>query len=726
MSPPSSHAEALTVARQHAEAGRFDDFLTLCWQVTETHRDDLTAQLDLGALLSSYGCLSDARACYEKAQNLAPTDLRATVNLANVLRDSGEHAASHHLYTDLLARLPNHPIIRRNTLTSLEYDPDVTDTERLAQAKAWGDWAIARAGGHKPRPPLRPLNNLPLRLGYVSADLCQHTVGLFLRDVLKTHDPQRMQVFAYSAGQVKDWVTDEIRVASQFRDISALNDTQLAQQIREDRIDVLVDLSGHTAGSRLSVFAHRPAPVQVSWLGYFATTGLSYIDTVLLDKWHAPPGTEQQFVEPIIRLPSRFCYTPVPWMPAVSPAPTFTKGYITFGCFNNTAKFNAGVFDLWAQILIQVPNSRLILKWRTFNDDAFRKKLTQAFVDRGIAAERIELRGPSFHADLLKEYADIDIALDPFPFTGGLTSCEALWMGVPVITWPQSRVVSRQTHAFLHQIGLPELSARDAGDYVRIAVELANDRARLTQLRAKLRERMRASPLMDVASFTRQLEDTLIDLYRRIEAEESHKAMNAKTILHVGPGHRNNGAKLPAAFQGNDWQEIRLDIDPANEPDIVGSMLDMAAVQDASVDAIYSAHNIEHVYAHEVPQVLKEFLRVLKPEGFLVVTCPDLQTVCQLVAEDKLNDAAYTSQAGPITPLDILYGHGAALAAGHLYMAHKTGFTLKTLTQALHAAGFATSAGKRRLRGLDLWVVASKGPMEEAALRELAQKVLPA
>ena len=727
MSPPPSHAAALTVARQHAESGRFDDFLTLCRQVAESHRDDLTAQLDLGGLLCSYGFLSDARSYYEYAQAIAPDDLRATVNLANVLRDSGEHAASRHLYADLLCQLPDHPVIRRNALTSLEYDPEVLDTDRLVQAQAWGAWAIARTGGVRPRPALPPLMDRLLRIGYVSADLCQHTVGLFVKDVLKAHDPTRIQVFAYSAGTVKDWVTAEIRAACTFRDVSALDDTALAAQIRADGIDVLVDLSGHTGGSRLTAFAHRPAPVMVSWLGYFATTGLPCMDAALLDEWHAPPGTEAQFVEPILHLPSgRFCYQPVPWAPAEVAAPAFERnGHITFGCFNNTAKFNAGVFDAWARALQAVPGARLILKWRTFNDEAFRQQITNAFVARGIAADRIELRGPSFHADLLKEYADLDIALDPFPFTGGLTSCEALWMGVPVVTWPQSRVVSRQTHAFLHQIGLSELSARDADDYVRIAVALANDREWLAQLRTTLREQMRASPLMDVAS-TRQLEDTLIDLYCRIEAEERQKAMSTKTILHVGPGHRSNGAKLPAAFQGSDWKELRLDIDPANEPDIVGSMLNMAAVTDGCVDAIYSAHNIEHVYAHEVPQVLKEFLRVLKPEGFLVITCPDLQTVCQLVAEDKLGDAAYTSQAGPITPLDILYGHGAALAAGHLYMAHKTGFTLNTLTQALHAAGFATSAGKRRLRGLDLWVVASKGAMEETALRELAGKVLPA
>ena len=723
----NSRHGVLTEARQHAAAGRFPELIVECQRILADPAADVVQLLDIGALLASYGFLADARTCYEKAQTLAPTDLRAKVNLANLARDAGEHAEALRLYADLLRQLPDHPVIRRNALTSLEYDPEVTDAERLAQAKAWGEWATARAGGYRPRPTLRPLDNRPLRLGYVSADLCQHTVGLFVKDVLKAHNLGLVQVFAYSAGQVKDWVTDEIRAACTFRDVSALDDVALAEQIRADGIDVLVDLSGHTAGSRLTAFAYRPAPVMVSWLGYFATTGLPCMDAVLLDEWHAPPGTEAQFVEPILHLPSgRFCYQPVPWAPAEVSAPAFARnGFITFGCFNNTAKFNAGVFDAWAQVLHALPDARLILKWRTFNDESLRQQVTNAFVVRGIAADRIELRGPSFHADLLKEYADIDIALDPFPFTGGLTSCEALWMGAPVVTWPQSRVVSRQTHAFLHQIGLPELSAPDADDYVRIAAELANDQARLAQLRATLRERMRASALMDVVGFTRQLEDALINLYRRIEAEERHKAMTSKTILHVGPGHRNNGAKLPVAFQSSEWQEIRLDIDPANEPDIVGSMLDMAAVQDASVDAIYSAHNIEHVYAHEVPQVLKEFLRVLKPDGFLVVTCPDLQTVCQLVAEDKLNDAAYTSQAGVITPLNILYGHGAALVAGHHYMAHKTGFTLKTLTQALHTAGFAISAGKRRLRGLDLWVVASKGPMEEAALRELAGKVLP-
>lgn len=723
----SAHADTLTVARQKAEAGQFADFLVLCRQVAESLPEDPTAQIDVGALLSNYGFMADARACYERAKAIAPADLRAAINLANLARDAGDSGEALRLYTDLLSGHADHPVIRRNTLASLEYDSEASDAERLAKAKAWGEWAITRAGGRRHRPPLRPLDSRPLRIGYVSADFCQHTVGLFVKEALKTHEPARVQVFAYSAGQVNDWVTDEIRAACQFREISTLNDCQLAQQIREDRIDVLVDLSGHTAGSRLTVFAYRPAPVQVSWLGYFATTGLGCLDAVLLDKWHAPPGTDTQFVEPILRLPSRFCYTPVPWMPAVAPAPIFKNGYATFGCFNNTAKLNPAVFDLWAQILAQVPASRLVLKWRTFNDDVFRHKITQAFVDRGIAAGRIELRGPSFHAGLLEEYADIDIALDPFPFTGGLTSCEALWRGVPVITWPQSRVVSRQTFAFLSQIGLPELAAKDAGDYVRIAAKLAKDKDRLLDLRSGLHQRMQASPLMDVAGFARNLEDALINLYRRIEAADGRNVMNPapKILLNVGAGHPDSGARIPTAFQSPEWKEVRLDIDPANQPDVIGTMLDMSAVADGSVDAIYSSHTIEHLYPNEIPQAMQEFLRVLKTEGYAVITCPDLQAAAELIVQDKLMGVAYNSPAGPVTPFDIVYSHRIFTGRDKPYMAHHCGFTLSVLSGTLRSNGFASVAGKRRPQSFDLWVVATKGPMVDGALLELAGKVLP-
>ena len=364
-----------------------------------------------------------------------------------------------------------------------------------------------------------------LRIGYVSADLCQHTVGLFVTDVLQAHESPSggvganpVAVFAYSSGQVTDWVTQVIRATCTWREVAGLDDAALAALIRQDQIDVLIDLSGHTAGSRLTVFAHRPAPVQVAWLGYFATTGLRYIDAVLLDEWHAPAGTQAQFAEPIVHLPGgRMCYQPVPWAPAVAPPPCVQAGHITFGCFNNTGKLNAGVFDVWSQVLAAVPRSRLVLKWRSLADEPLCDSIRMAFGDRGIDPGRIELRPASFHVDVLQQYADIDIALDPFPFTGGLTSCEALWMGVPVITWPQGRVVSRQTFAFLSAIGLAELAAKDAADYVHIAKTLAADPSRLAKLRISLRNSLQASPLMDVAGFTRQLEATLSDLHSTIK-----------------------------------------------------------------------------------------------------------------------------------------------------------------------------------------------------------------
>lgn len=355
-----------------------------------------------------------------------------------------------------------------------------------------------------------PLDGRKLRIGYVSADLCQHTVGLFIKDVMAAHDPGRVDVFAYSDTPADDWVTTAIRGACTFRDVAQRDDAGLAQVIRQDCIDVLVDLSGHTARSRLLAFAYRPAPVMVSWLGYFATTGLPYLDAVLLDAAHAPPGTQDQFVEPLVNLPQgRLCYVPVPWMPELpAAAPCLQRGAITFGCFNNTAKFNGDVFYLWAAILHRVPDARLILKWNTFNDNEYAERVMAVFARHGIAPERIELRGHSPHPEMLRQYGEIDIALDPFPFSGGMTSCEALWMGVPVVTWPQSRVVSRQTFAFLSQIGLPQLAAKDAQDYVRIAVDLANDLPGLQNLQRHLRGRMRQSSLCDVIGFTQTLEKT--------------------------------------------------------------------------------------------------------------------------------------------------------------------------------------------------------------------------
>jgi predicted O-linked N-acetylglucosamine transferase (SPINDLY family) len=248
---------------------------------------------------------------------------------------------------------------------------------------------------------------------------------------------------------------------------------------------------------------------------------LSYVDAVFLDECHAPPDADEQFVENIVRLDGgRLCYQPVPWASEVSTLPSLQSGFITFGCFNNTSKLNPDVFDLWAGVMRAVPNSHLVLKWRTLVDDALRESIRKSFEDRGVSGQRIELRPASFHVDLLKEYADIDIALDPFPFTGGLTSCEALWMGVPVITLPQGRAVGRQTYALLSAIGKAKWAAKNVQDYIGIAKDLADDLQALANERATLRHAMRSSPLMDVDVFAEKLGAALYRLHDKIEMQE--------------------------------------------------------------------------------------------------------------------------------------------------------------------------------------------------------------
>ena len=243
------------------------------------------------------------------------------------------------------------------------------------------------------------------------------------------------------------------------------------------------------------------------------------MDAVLLDRWHLHEQIASQFIEPIISLPiGRWCYSPaIDPAPLITDPPSIENGFVTFGSFNNTLKYNQEVYAVWAKILLAVPKSKLILKWRTFHDSEFRQYVLDQFQSYGVEESRIELRGPSFHIYMLSQYKDIDIALDPFPFSGGVTSCESLYMGVPVLTWPQNRVVSRQTYAFLSSIGHPELAAQNEGEYLQKAVELARSPERLIGYRQTLRDTMLNSPLMQATQFTKSLEAALIELLNQTQ-----------------------------------------------------------------------------------------------------------------------------------------------------------------------------------------------------------------
>jgi predicted O-linked N-acetylglucosamine transferase (SPINDLY family) len=332
---------------------------------------------------------------------------------------------------------------------------------------------------------------------------------------LRNHDRDAFDVFCYSDAAKSDSHTARMRaIGHNWRDIAGLDDARVAKIIEEDRIDVLVDLTLHMAGNRMLVFARRPAPVQMSYLGYPATTGLAEMDFRLTDPYLDPPGARGEAgIERLIHLPCYWCYVPPPDCPAVNDLPAKQKGYVTFGCLNNFTKVNSRALALWARLLREIPNARLLL--HVHGGASGNAHLRPMFETLGVDAKRIEFAPAGPRAKFIAAYQQIDIALDPFPYGGGVTSMDALWMGMPLVTLAGHHALSRAGACVLGHVGLGELVARDLDHYIDIANLLAGDLERLSALRGSLRQRMIGSPLMDPLAFTRSLEWAYVDATER-------------------------------------------------------------------------------------------------------------------------------------------------------------------------------------------------------------------
>ncbi|WP_448191922.1 tetratricopeptide repeat protein [Azospirillum sp. sgz301742] len=399
-----------------------------------------------------------------------------------------------------------------NLLLALNYDPSVSDDELAEAHRRWGVAAVAARRHRLPAAPRFAGGRL--RVGYVSPDFRRHPVGYLSIGALEHHDRTRFEVHAFSDTRAADDLTARLRDAVEvWHDSAGWSDAALEESVRREGIDILVDLAGHTADNRLTVFAAKPAALQVSWLGYFHTTGLPTMDAVLTDGESVPAERCGWFTERVVPLSAgRFCYTPPQPSPPVAPPPLLDSGRPTFGSFNNLSKLSPPVLDLWSELLRRVPTARLVLKWHTLTEEAERQALHAAFAERGINAARLDLRGPARHDAMLEEYADVDVALDPFPFCGCLTTLEALWMGVPVVTLEGRRPVARQSLAILRQIGHGDLVAATAEDYLAMAARLVADPAALAARRFALRARM-AERICDGAAFTAAFEAALLDLW---------------------------------------------------------------------------------------------------------------------------------------------------------------------------------------------------------------------
>lgn len=458
-----------------AKAGRLNAALERYQTCVQAYPAAVDAYLGMGNVLVDLWSIEDAIAAYEKALEIAPY---SSAIFSAVLFHS------HYLAP--------------------------ADRERIfEQHRRFGEMT------RKARPPgnarfaLAPDPGRRIRIGYVSPNFSRHSVGYFVEPVIRHHDREHYEIFCYYTHQLSDETTARIhRLSDGWRDIADAHDDTVEEMIRNDGIDILVDLAGHSKGNRLGVFAGKPAPIQMTWLGYPDTTGLETVDFRITDSVADPaPGAEQLHTERLLRIGDIFlCYQPPedspPVNPHVSPA-----SEVTFSSFNNVAKLNEETVKVWGKILAAVPGSQLVIKSASLNYPDTVDRVLDCFVRNGIAPGRVELRAWIMQRQQhLKLYDGIDIALDTFPYNGATTTCEALWMGVPAVSLAGSIHMSRVGATILRCAGLHELVAQSAEDYAAIAIALAHDQARRKLLRMNLRSKLLSSPLHDHKGFTRKLE----------------------------------------------------------------------------------------------------------------------------------------------------------------------------------------------------------------------------
>ena len=541
---PENPAYPFNLGCSYAELGHYRQAIANYQLALEIDPDHSDAANNIGIALRGKGDHSAAIEHYQGLLTRQPNNTRVLQNLALVLRRTGCHSKAIEYLDRALSLAPNNAElhsergaalngqgrlneaivemrlavtlapqrteIRSNLLMTLNYAENCSAEQLYQDHCKYGQELKSAKSSFKRSNTATNSNPRKIRIGYVSADLRLHSVSYFLEPVLRHHDRNRFEIFAYYNGRRLDAVSERMKSCCDvWRDVASLPDQQLTAMIQRDQIDILIDLSGHSEGNRLPVFADRAAAVQITWLGYPNSTGLAAMDYRITDRY-TDPEEEQglSYSENLIRLPGHFsCYQPSSNCPEIGKLPSTATGQITYGCFNNISKLTPQVLTTWGRILKSVADSRLLLKSRGLVDPETVVRLQRCFQELGIDPARISLRSHDQNRQHhLACYGEVDIALDPFPYNGTTTTCEALWMGAPVIALKGDSHRGRVSASFLDGIGLGELVADDLDNYLAIAVDLAADRERLTSIRASLRERLEASALLDGSGFTRKLE----------------------------------------------------------------------------------------------------------------------------------------------------------------------------------------------------------------------------
>lgn len=529
--------------------GRRDDAIDALTAATSLAPGAVAPAVLLGGILARSNRLREADAALRRAAELDPGNPQVSNDRAAVLMRLHRHAEARALLLDHIARFgeqtpalcnlanataclglqadavelarraaehdPGAVLPLRAICNTLPYRDGVTGGELLG--------ALRRCGERLPREALPPPTNVPdpdrkLTVGLLSGTLKTHPVGWLTIAGFETLDPDAFDLVCLAQGVVAgDPIARRYRaIARDWVDVDTLSDGALAQTARSLGLDILIDLGGYGDGARMIACANRLAPVQVKWVGMQNhSSGLAEMDWFLTDRWETPDGFEPLYSERLLRLPDGYvCYSPPPYAPDPVPLPALANGHVTFGCFNNLAKITPRAIQAWAAILVRLPTARLVLKTHQFSDAGTCRRMLDAFAVFGVAPDRVELRGSSGHRAFMGEYNQIDIALDPFPYSGGLTTCEALWMGVPTVMLPGEIFASRHSFSHMSNVGLHGWAAETVDGYVALAIEKASDPGALAALRAGLRSRMKASPLCDAPRFGRNLGAALRHAWR--------------------------------------------------------------------------------------------------------------------------------------------------------------------------------------------------------------------
>jgi predicted O-linked N-acetylglucosamine transferase (SPINDLY family) len=495
---------------------RLDEAFDSCNTAIQLNPQFAAAHNNLANIVRELGRLDEALENCSRAIQLDPRFAEAHSNRADTLAELGYLVESEATYRIALSINPHLTHTYSNLIFNMNYRDDVTAESIKSEAHRFGE-LVSSLRTHRYAEWRRQRAPTKLRVGFVSGDLRNHPVGYFTEEIFRRLAQSGVELFAYSTIGAEDALTTRIKgLFSKWETLVGLSDRSAAAKIYDDDLHILVDLSGHTGLNRLPVFAYKPAPIQVSWLGYCGTTGVTEMDYLLGDPIVTPERDESHFCEKIWRLPDTYwCFSPPKEPVATGPLPALQNGSITFGCFNNLKKVNPGVISVWSRILRAIPESKLFMKAKQLSNETIRNAIIAQFAAHGVSPERLVLEGHSSRSDYLQAYNKVDIALDTFPYPGGATSLEGLWMGVPFITMKGDRFYSHNGETIAANAGLPDWIADDEQGYIRKAIEVSARPGELASLRQGLRERTLVSALFDAHRFSAQFEMALWEMWEQ-------------------------------------------------------------------------------------------------------------------------------------------------------------------------------------------------------------------